>query len=201
VTHRRLAPGRLVIATHNPGKVVELDALLAPHGMQCVSAGALGLAEPEETGTTFIANAVLKAQAAAFAAELPALADDSGLCVDALGGAPGLYSARWAGATKDFALAMQRVHDEIAAKGPDAPGTAHFVCALALAWPDGHVESFEGRVDGRLAWPPRGTNGFGYDPMFVADGRTQTYGEISRAEKEADNHRARAFAKLVAACL
>jgi XTP/dITP diphosphohydrolase len=201
LTHRRLSPGRLVIATHNPGKVVELNALLAPYGMQCVSAGELGLAEPEETGDTFIANAVLKAQAAAFAAGLPALADDSGLSVDALDGAPGLYSARWAGPGKDFAVAMARVHDEVAAKGPDAPDTAHFTCALALAWPDGHVETFEGRVDGRLAWPPRGTNGFGYDPMFVAEGRHQTYGEISRAEKEADNHRARAFAQLVAACL
>lgn len=201
MTHRRLAPGKLVIATHNPGKVIELNALLAPYGMACVSAGELGLPEPEETGDTFVANAELKALAAATAAGLPALADDSGLSVDALHGAPGLFSARWAGAAKDFGAAMQRVHDEVAAKGPGAPDTAHFTCALCVAWPDGHSETFEGLVDGRLAWPPRGGNGFGYDPMFVAEGRSLTYGEISRADKEADNHRARAFRLLVAACL
>lgn len=194
---RKLLAGRLVLATHNPGKVVEIAELLAPFGMEMVSAGELGLPEPDETGLTFIANAELKALAAATASGLPALADDSGLCVDALGGAPGIYSARWAGPGKDFGVAMARVHDEMKA-GVD---TAHFICALTIAWPDGHCQSFEGRVDGRLAWPPRGDNGFGYDPMFVMDGRTRTYGEMARADKEADNHRARAFAQLVAACL
>ncbi len=197
MTHRRLAPGRLVIATHNPGKVVEIGELLAPFGLDLFSAGELGLAEPEETGLTFIANAELKALAAATASGLPALADDSGLCVDALDGAPGIYSARWAGPGKDFGAAMARVHDEMAG-GIDP---AHFICALCLAWPDGHTETFEGRVDGRIVWPPRGSNGFGYDPMFVMDGETRTYGELTRAEKEADNHRARAFRLLVAACL
>ena len=194
MSRRQLQPGRLVLATHNPGKVTELAELLAPHGLEVVSAGALGLAEPEETGTTFIANAELKALAAAFASGLPAIADDSGLCVDALGGAPGLYSARWAGETKDFSIAMLRVRQEMPATAPD---TAHFICALSLAWPDGHTESVEGRVDGRIVWPPRGANGFGYDPMFLMDGKAQTYGEMPRAEKEADNHRARAFALLL----
>jgi XTP/dITP diphosphohydrolase len=192
---RGLRPGRLVLATHNPGKVTELAELLAPYSLDVVSAGALGLPEPEETGLTFIANAELKARAAAIASGLPALADDSGLCVDGLDGAPGLYSARWAGPTKDFSIAMRRVRAEMPATAPD---TAHFVCALSLAWPDGHVESFEGRVDGRIVWPPRGPNGFGYDPMFLMDGKAQTYGEMPRAEKEADNHRARAFALLLA---
>ncbi len=195
---RRLAPSRLVIATHNPGKVVEIGELLAPFGMDLVSAGELGLPEPDETGTTFIANAELKALAAARASGFPALADDSGLCVDALGGDPGLFSARWAGPGKDFGVATARVRDLMPEGEPD---TAHFICALTLAWPDGHVESFEGRVDGRIVWPPRGGNGFGYDPMFLMDGKAQTYGEMPRAEKEADNHRARAFAMLVAACL
>ena len=187
---RRLEPGRLVLATHNPGKVVELAELLAPYGLNVVSAGDLGLAEPEETGLTFIANAELKALAAATASGLPALADDSGLCVDALGGAPGIYSARWAGESKDFGVAMAKVNT---AMGHDGPRTAHFICALTLAWPDGHTESVEGRCDGRLVWPPRGDRGFGYDPMFVMDGKSGTFGEISRDEKEADNHRARAF--------
>ncbi|MEY2885106.1 MAG: hypothetical protein RL490_2830 [Pseudomonadota bacterium] len=191
---RVLAPGRLVLATHNPGKVVELAELLGPHGLDVVSAGALGLPEPEETGLTFIANAELKALAAATASGLPALADDSGLCVDVLGGAPGIYSARWAGEKKDFAAAMAKVNT---AMGSDGPRTAHFICALTLAWPDGHVESVEGRVDGRLVWPPRGDNGFGYDPIFVMDGKSRTFGEISRDEKEADNHRARAFRLLL----
>jgi XTP/dITP diphosphohydrolase len=191
---RSLAPGRLVLATHNPGKVVELHELLAPHGLDVVSAGELGLAEPEETGLTFVANAELKALAAAIASGLPALADDSGLCVDALDGAPGIYSARWAGPGKDFSVAMQRVRREMPATAPD---TAHFICALSIAWPDGHRESVEGRVDGTLVWPPRGGNGFGFDPMFVMHGKAQTYGEITRAEKEADNHRARAFAQLL----
>jgi XTP/dITP diphosphohydrolase len=192
---RTLAPGKLVLATHNPGKVVELAALLGPHGLEVISAGSLGLPEPEETGETFVANAELKALAAATASGLPAIADDSGLCVDALGGAPGIYSARWAGEKKDFAAAMAQVNE---AMGKEGPRTAHFICALSVAWPDGHVETVEGRVDGRLVWPPRGDNGFGYDPMFVMDGKSRTFGEISRDEKEADNHRARAFRKLLA---
>ncbi len=195
---RQLAAGRLVLATHNPGKVVELAELLAPHGLEVVSAGSLGLPEPEETETTFIGNARLKALAAATASGLPAIADDSGLCVDALGGAPGIYSARWAkvdsGPGKDFAVAMARVNDELG----DKPRAAHFICALCVAWPDGHTETVEGRVDGALVWPPRGNNGFGYDPMFLMDGKAQTYGEMNRAEKEADNHRARAFRQLMA---
>ena len=187
---RRLEAGRLVLATHNPGKVVELAELLAPYGLAVVSAGDLGLIEPEETGLTFVANAELKALAAATVSGLPALADDSGLCVDALGGAPGIYSARWAGVAKDFGAAMAKVNT---AMGQDGPRTAHFVCALTLAWPDGQTESVEGRCDGRLVWPPRGDRGFGYDPMFVMDGKSRSFGEISRDEKEADNHRARAF--------
>lgn len=194
---RRLARGRLVLATHNPGKVVELAELLNPHGLEVVSAGSLGLPEPDETETTFIGNARLKALAAATASGLPAIADDSGLCVDALDGAPGIYSARWAKVPdapgKDFAAAMARVNDELG----DKPRSAHFICALCVAWPDGHSEAVEGRVDGALVWPPRGHNGFGYDPMFLMDGKSQTYGEMTRAEKEADNHRARAFALLV----
>jgi XTP/dITP diphosphohydrolase len=192
---RKLKPGRLVIASHNPGKVREIRELLGPYGVDPVSAAELDLPEPEETGTTFVANAELKALAAADLAGLPALSDDSGLCVDALGGDPGIFSARWAGPDKDFAAAMARVEQGIG----DGPRTAHFVCALALAWPDGHVEWFEGRVDGTIVWPPRGENGFGYDPTFVADGESRTYGELSPDEKHADNHRARAFRQLVAA--
>jgi XTP/dITP diphosphohydrolase len=191
---RQLQPGRLVLATHNPGKVVELAELLNPHGLDVVSAGSLGLPEPEETEDSFIGNARLKALAAATASRLPAIADDSGLCVDALGGAPGIFSARWAGPTKDFAVAMARVNTELRNK----PRSAHFICALCVAWPDGHTEVVEGRVDGTLVWPPRGGNGFGYDPMFLMDGKAQTYGEMTRAEKEADNHRARAFRQLAA---
>jgi XTP/dITP diphosphohydrolase len=189
---RQLAPGRLVLATHNPGKVVELAELLGTHGLEVVSAGELGLPEPEETEDSFIGNARLKALAAASASGLPAIADDSGLCVDALGGAPGIYSARWAGPGKDFAVAMARVNEELG----DSVRTAHFICALCVAWPDGHTETVEGRVDGSLVWPPRGHNGFGYDPMFLMDGQSLTYGEMARAQKEADNHRARAFAAL-----
>lgn len=189
---RHLQPGRLVLATHNPGKVVELAELLGPHGLEVVSAGSLGLPEPDETEDSFIGNARLKALAAATASGLPAIADDSGLCVDGLGGAPGIYSARWAGPGKDFSVAMARVNGELG----DKPRSAHFICALCVAWPDGHSEVVEGRVDGTLVWPPRGGNGFGYDPMFLMDGQAQTYGEMARAEKEADNHRARAFALL-----
>lgn len=198
-SRRRLAPGPIVSATHNPGKVTELAALLEPLGFEVTSAQALGLAEPEETETTFRGNAELKARAAARAAGLPALADDSGLAVEALGGAPGVYSARWAGPGKDFALAMRRVRDELAALDrPGAPATraARFVCALAVAWPDGHVETFEGEIAGELVWPPRGARGFGYDPAFVAAGRTETFGEMEPAEKHAISHRARALAQL-----
>ncbi|WP_303782992.1 RdgB/HAM1 family non-canonical purine NTP pyrophosphatase [Sandarakinorhabdus limnophila] len=187
-----MLPGRLVLATHNPGKVVELAELLNPHGLDVVSAGELGLPEPDETETSFIGNARLKALSAATLSGLPAIADDSGLCVDGLGGAPGIYSARWAGPGKDFAVAMARVNDELGTQ----PRTAHFICALCVAWPDGHTEVVEGRVDGTLVWPPRGGNGFGYDPMFLMDGKAQTYGEMPRADKEADNHRARAFRQL-----
>jgi XTP/dITP diphosphohydrolase len=191
---RQLDRGRLVLATHNPGKVVELAELLNPHRLDVVAAGELGLPEPDETETSFIGNARLKALSAATLSGLPAIADDSGLCVDGLGGAPGIYSARWAGPGKDFAVAMARVNDELGTQ----PRTAHFICALCVAWPDGHTEVVEGRVDGTLVWPPRGGNGFGYDPMFLMDGKAQTYGEMPRAEKEEDTHRARAFRQLVA---
>tara|TARA_B110001454_G_C12610162_1_gene388332 strand:+ start:23 stop:625 length:603 start_codon:yes stop_codon:yes gene_type:complete len=196
---RKLSPGRLVIASHNAGKVREINELLGPYGMEPVSAGALGLPEPEETGTTFIANAELKALASATASVLPALADDSGLCVSALGGDPGIYSARWAGESKDFALAMRKVQEALEAQGPDAPRDAHFICALSLAWPDGHVESFEGRVDGHIVWPPRGEKGFGYDPIFIPEGHSITFAEMDPAAKHAMSHRADAFRQLVAA--
>ena len=195
---RRCEGGRLVVASHNPGKVREIGDLLRPYEFEIVSAGALGLPEPEETGATFPANAELKARAAARAAGLPALADDSGLVVPALGGAPGIYSARWAGPGKDFGLAMQRV--ERALDGI-ADRRAHFICALALAWPDGHVESVEGRVDGRLVWPPRGSRGFGYDPMFLPEGGALTFGEMKPEAKHRISHRARAFAQITARCL
>ena len=194
---RRITGGRLAIATHNAGKLVEIAELLRPYRIETVGAGALGLPEPEETGTTFEANARLKAEAAARASSLPALADDSGLAVAALGGAPGIYSARWAGPKKDFVAAMQRVERELANK-PDR--RAAFVAALALAWPDGHVEIFRGEVHGTLVFPPRGTHGFGYDPIFVPEGGHETFGEMTPAAKHAISHRARAFAKLVASC-
>jgi XTP/dITP diphosphohydrolase len=194
---RRFSGGRLVIASHNPGKVGEIAALLAPHGVEAVSAAELGLAEPEETGASFRENAELKAHAAAAASGLPALADDSGLAVDALGGAPGIHSARWGGTARDFAAAMARVEAELA--GQDDRG-AGFVCALALAWPDGDCETFEGNVRGTLVWPPRGSRGFGYDPIFMADGTQQTFGEIDPDEKHRISHRADAFGKLIAAC-
>ncbi|HYL50122.1 MAG TPA: RdgB/HAM1 family non-canonical purine NTP pyrophosphatase [Stellaceae bacterium] len=194
---RRITGGRLAIATHNPGKLVEIAELLRPYAVETVGAAALGLAEPEETGATFEANAELKAQAAARASGLPALADDSGLVVAALGGAPGIYSARWAGPKKDFAAAMARVERELACK-PDR--RAMFVAVLALAWPDGHVELFRGEVRGTLVFPPRGMHGFGYDPIFVPDGGKETFGEMAPAAKHAISHRARAFAKLIAAC-
>jgi XTP/dITP diphosphohydrolase len=194
---RALTGDRLVVATHNPGKLAEIRDLVAPFGIEALGAGELGLPEPEETGESFIDNAELKARAAAEASGLPALADDSGLAVPALGGAPGIYSARWAGPKKDFAIAMARVEEQLRGK-PDR--RAHFVAALALAWPDGHVESFEGRVHGTLAWPPRGKRGFGYDPIFLPEGGMLTFGEMEPAQKHRISHRARAFEKLVAAC-
>ena len=214
---RKLQPGRLVIASHNVGKVREIRDLLGPHGIEPVSAAELDLPEPDEIGATFIDNADLKAREAADLSGLPALADDSGLCVDALDGRPGIFSARWALAgdalvppgagpgevdgPRDFDLAMRRVWDELEALGPEAARNAHFVCALALCWPDGHSEWFEGRVEGSQVWPPRGDRGFGYDPMFVPAGRDLTFGEMDPAEKHRISHRADAFAKLVDALL
>ena len=195
---RKLAPGKLVIASHNEGKVREIRALLEPYGVEPVSAASLDLPEPEETGTTFVANAELKARAAADLSGLPALADDSGLCVDALGGDPGIFSARWGGEAKDFGAAMALVESKLSAL-EDPARTAHFVCALALAWPDGHVEWFEGRVDGTLVSPVRGTLGHGYDPMFVPDGHTATFGEMDEEVKNRISHRADAFRQMVAA--
>ena len=194
---RRLAAGdRLVLASHNPGKLREIEALVIPFGVSVVSAGALNLPEPDETEPDFAGNARLKARAAAEASGLPALSDDSGFCVAALGGAPGVLSARWAGPDKDFSAAMERVN---AAAG--GVSRAWFVCALCLAWPGGEIATFLGRVDGHTCWPPRGTTGFGYDPMFVPSGGALSYGETVPAEKHATSHRARAFAALVAACL
>ena len=196
---RRFRSDTLVIATHNPGKVVEIGALLKDFAVKTVSAGSLGLDEPEETETTFEGNARLKAVAAATASGLTSLADDSGFCIDALGGDPGVYSANWAGPSKDFMAAMELVRTRLLATGVET-SPAHFVCVLALAWPDGHVEMFRGEVHGRVVWPPRGLSGFGYDPMFVATGEMQTFGEIDPARKHALSHRARAFEKLVAGC-
>jgi len=200
---RRLAPGRLVLATHNVGKVREIAALLTPYGMDVVAAGDLGLPEPVETEDSFAGNALLKARAACNGSGLVAIADDSGLCVDALAGAPGVYTADWAETPtgRDWSLAMGKVETLLAAQGPGVSRAAQFVCTLALAWPDDHAEVFEGRVAGHLVWPPRGDRGFGYDPMFIADGLTQTFAEIDPAEKHAISHRAQAFEKLVAACL
>jgi XTP/dITP diphosphohydrolase len=199
---RHFPGGELVVASHNEGKVREIRELLEPFGVLTRSAAELGLAEPEETGTTFVANAELKARAAAIASGRVALADDSGLVVDALGGDPGIYSARWAGPQKDFALAMQKVEDALqkAAATTPARRAAHFVAALSLCWPDGHCESFEGKFFGTVVWPPRGRNGFGYDPMFLPDGQTMTCGEMEPAAKHAISHRAVAFRQLVAAC-
>jgi XTP/dITP diphosphohydrolase len=213
----RLEPGRLVIASHNQGKVDEIGALLGPHGIAPVSAAELDLPEPDEIGVSFIENADLKARLAADLSGLLALADDSGLCVDALDGRPGIFSARWALAgdpsvapgggagevegKRDFGRAMQRVQEGIAAAGPEASRNAHFVCALALCWPDGRSEWFEGRVDGVLVWPPRGSRGFGYDPMFQPAGYDVTFGEMDPEEKHRISHRADAFRKLVAALL
>ncbi|MGO4706026.1 non-canonical purine NTP pyrophosphatase [Microvirga sp. 2MCAF38] len=210
--HRPLT-GKVVIATHNPGKLREMQELLAPFGVEAVSAGELGLPEPDETGFMFSENAAIKAHAAAKATGLPALSDDSGLCVDSLDGAPGLFTANWAGPNKDFAGAMARVESELQKRGVGADGNrrAHFTSALVLAWPDGHEELFEGRVFGHVVWPPRGDQGFGYDPLFQPEGFTKTFGEISAEEKhgidwsqpepQALSHRARAFLNLAARCL
>jgi XTP/dITP diphosphohydrolase len=207
--HRRIT-GRLVIATHNPGKLAEMRQLLAPHGVDAVAAGELGLAEPEETGGSFRANARIKAIAAAKAARLPAFADDSGLAVDALDGAPGIFSARWAGPGKDFSVAMARIERLLQERGALTPAErrAHFVSALCVAWPDDHLEEVEARVDGTLAWPPRGSAGFGYDPMFLPDGYARTFGEMTSTEKHGLppaglglSHRARAFLQLAEICL
>jgi XTP/dITP diphosphohydrolase len=216
-TARKLERGQLMIASHNEGKVREIEALLGPFGIEPVSAASLDLPEPEETGTSFLDNADLKARAAADLSGMVALADDSGLCVEALGNRPGIFSARWAlvegghvppdddaghiEGTRDFGFAMRRVQAELEALGPDVSRNAHFVCALALVWPDGHSEWFEGRVDGTLAWPPRGENGFGYDAMFIPEGGTRTFGEMDPDAKHAISHRAEAFRKLVAAVL
>lgn len=194
---RRLEGKKLVVASHNPGKVREIAALLKPYGVKALSAAKLGLAEPKEDGETFKENAIIKARAAAIESGLPSLADDSGLVVPALGGNPGIYSARWAGPKKDFSIAMKRVIDELGDQDP----AAHFVCVLALAWPDGHTEVFEGRVHGTLNWPMRGKRGFGYDPIFIPEGHDKTFGEMEPKAKHAISHRAAAFKKFTAACL
>lgn len=194
---RHFSGGRLVLATHNKGKVREIAELLAPFKADVVSAGEMNLPEPEETESTFIGNAKLKALAAATASKLPALADDSGLSVNALDGAPGIYSARWAGPTKDFTLAMKKVEQEL---GGNQDRRAKFVCALSLCWPDGHCETFEGEVHGTLTFPPRGIQGFGYDPIFIPNGFSTTFGEMDPATKHVMSHRAAAFKQLVAAC-
>jgi XTP/dITP diphosphohydrolase len=192
----RLKPGdRLVLASHNKGKLAEFRELLAPYGIDVVSAGDLGVPEPEETGETFEENARLKAVVSTFATGLPALADDSGLEVEGLGGAPGVYSARWAGESRDFGAAMGRVEKELAAKGAlGQPPRANFTCVLCLATPDGEALLFEGKVFGHLSFPPRGSNGFGYDPIFVANGQTLTFGEMDSGAKRDISHRAAAFA-------
>lgn len=196
---RKFAGGRLVVATHNPGKVREIEDLLRPFKVGAISAGALHLPEPEETESTFEGNARIKALSAARSSGCPALADDSGFCVDALLGAPGVYSADWAGPRKDFRRAMGMVHEGMAMAGvPES--RAHFVCVLTMAWPDGHVEAFRGEVFGTTVWPPRGTHGFGYDPMFLPDGEPLTFGEMEPGKKHQISHRARAFEKLVKAC-
>ncbi|MCW2284416.1 XTP/dITP diphosphohydrolase [Rhodoblastus acidophilus] len=205
---KRALTGKIVIATHNAGKLREMRELLAPYGVEAVSAGELGLGEPDETGADFVSNALIKARAAAAAAQLPAFADDSGLCVDALDGAPGIYSARWAGDSKDFAAAMARIEAEVTASGSPSR-RAHFVSALAVVWPDGEAAVFEGKVFGDLTFPPRGKAGFGYDPCFTPDGHARTFGEMTAEEKhgipadgsEALSHRARAFQMMARALL
>ncbi|MEQ1756446.1 MAG: RdgB/HAM1 family non-canonical purine NTP pyrophosphatase [Micropepsaceae bacterium] len=197
---RRSIGPKLVVASHNAGKVREISQLIASKKIFAVSAAELNLPEPEETEPTFFGNALIKAHAAAKGSRLPALADDSGLCVDALNGAPGVYSARWAGTSKDFKLAMSEVHLRMQASGSKT-AAAHFACVLALAWPDGDSLTFEGKIEGRIVWPARGEFGFGYDPIFVPLGFDQTFGEMDPAKKHAMSHRARAFAKFVETCL
>ena len=197
---RKLVERRLVVASHNKGKVLEIAQLLARYPIDVVSAGELALPEPDETEPTFVGNALIKSSAASRLSGYPALADDSGLCVDALNGDPGIYSARWAGAAKDFDAAMAEVHRQMQ-KSPAQRKSARFVCALALSWPDGQDLTFEGEIEGAIVWPVRGTLGFGYDPMFVPDGYDKTFGEMNPAEKHAMSHRARAFAKFVEVCL
>lgn len=197
---RRLDGGRLVIASHNAGKVREIAALLRPHGVEAIPARDFGVPEPDETGATFVANAELKARVVAIATNLPALSDDSGLVVPALDGAPGIHSARWGGPERDFALAMAKVEEALEALGGHLDRRAHFVCALSLGWPDGVCATFEGAVHGHLVWPPRGTRGFGYDPMFVPNGHPITFGEMDPDEKHAISHRADAFNKFIAGC-
>ena len=202
IPHRKLGPGRLVIASHNKGKLREIGELLAPFGIETVSAAAMDVPEPEETGVSIVANAEFKARFSADLTGLPALADDSGLCVEALGFEPGIFSARWAeleDGTRDFNEGMHRIHDRLMEKDEDAGRDAHFVCALSIAWPDGHVETFEGRVDGIIVWPPRGDRGFGYDPIFQPYGQDISFGEMDPEAKHAMSHRADAFAKLVKA--
>lgn len=195
--HRKLTEPKIVLATHNPGKVVEIKALLEPFGTDVVAAGELGLPEPIEDAPDFIGNAKIKALASAIASGMPALADDSGLCVHGLDGEPGIYSARWAGPTKDFAIAMQAVNDKL---GDNPDRGAHFVAALCLAWPDGQTETFQGEVHGEVVWPPRGLSGFGYDPMFVPTGFDITFGEMDPDKKHGMSHRHHAFVQLVEAC-
>ena len=197
MTARKLTEPKIVLATHNPGKVVEIKALLEPFGTDVVAAGDLGLPEPIEDAPDFIGNAKIKALASATASGMPALADDSGLCVNALGGDPGIYSARWAGPNKDFNIAMTRVADEM---GNHDDRSAYFVCALCLAWPDGHTEAFQGEVHGNLVWPARGDRGFGYDPMFIPTGFDITFGEMDPDKKHGMSHRHHAFVQLVDAC-
>lgn len=202
MTDRRRLSGRVVLATHNAGKLKEMQDLLAPYRIEVVSAGQLGLPEPDETGTMFSENAAIKAQAAARATGLPAISDDSGLCIEALDGAPGLFTADWAGTPRDYARAMDRARHELERRGHAADGArAHFTSSIVVAWPDGHEAVFEGRVHGRLAFPPRGGNGFGYDPCFVVDGEAQTFGEMSMLEKKAHSHRARAVSAMIAALI
>ena len=200
---RKLQPGRLVVASHNQGKVKELKALLGRYGMELVSSKELDLPEPDEIGTTFFFNAELKAMTAADLSGFPAIADDSGICVEALDGRPGVYTANWAetGNGRDWMLAMTKVEDALSLLGPEVSRAAYFACVLSVAWPDGHIESFEGRVDGTLVWPPRGDKGFGYDPMFVPLGYDQTFAEMDPEAKHAISHRAAAFEKLKAALL
>jgi len=199
---RRFAGGRLVIASHNPGKVREIAALLGPYGAEVISAADLSLPVPDETEDSFHGNAAIKAHAAADASGLPALSDDSGLEIACLGGRPGVHTADWAETPegRDFGLAMRRAWDEISASGAPAPHAARFVCCLCLAWPDGHADAFEGEVRGTIAWPPRGDRGFGFDPIFVAEGASRTFAEIAPEEKHAISHRADAFRQLVDAC-